>query len=120
MPILTVEHVTDQPLASDAARRIANAVAEVLEADVARVWVRLRHLPRMAYAENDIDVAPAPFFVEMLVRAWPSEEVRATQSTAVCTAIARTLDVKVERVHLLWAPPAAGRVAFGGELVRTS
>ena len=122
MPILEVEVVVEagEQLADDLAGRLADAAARVMGSDSGHTWVRLRSLPETHYAENEGGPPDGvrPVFITILKRHLPEPDV----TTEECRALTQTLSVILERpaenVHLLYLPGGAGRVAFGGRLVR--
>ena len=118
MPILDVELTGETPADSAGlARRIADAAGDVFGTPPSRTWVKLRSLH--AYAENGAG-PPAgvqPVFVSVLLARPPEGEERAAQVEALTRALAEACARPVENVHVLYAPAAAGRVAFGGRLL---
>lgn len=121
MPILDIEPVIDAhaPIDPTLAQRIADAAALVFGSAPGRVWVRLRPLPMAQYAENGAAVAgdEGPVFVSVLHAHPPEGAARAHEAAALTRAIAGVLGRRPERVHVQYAPAAAGRQAFGGRLV---
>ncbi|CAG0949424.1 hypothetical protein BURK2_00102 [Burkholderiales bacterium] len=121
MPIVDVEVVVSPPglLPADLAERLADALGEVFGAEPGHVWLRLRVLPQARYAENATMVGGAelPVFVDLLLADPPSGDARARQAAAVAVAVAQTCGRAAERVHIVYAPAAAGRIAFGGVLL---
>jgi phenylpyruvate tautomerase PptA (4-oxalocrotonate tautomerase family) len=121
MPIVDVELVCasgrEAPTVSAAA--IASALGAVFGSPPGRTWVRIRFLPSTAYAENDCEVSPEqlPAFVTVLQAHWPVGEALAGQVHQVTQVVASCLSLPPERVHVQYAPEAAGRQAFGGNLV---
>jgi len=120
MPILDIEVVADgdAALIDDVAQRLADAAGEVLGTPAGRTWVRLRTLPRTSYAENG--GAPdelRPVFVSLLKARRPPPDQIGDEARRLCSAIADVLRRPVENVHVLYQADAAGRIAFGGELV---
>lgn len=121
MPIIDIEFVSDRTSAAalPTASALADAIGRVFGSQPGRTWVRLRMLDAACYAENDVSLSPLapPVFVTVLHAHPPTgaaliEEVQAlTQAIATCSARAP------ERVHVQYAPAAAGRQAFGGSLV---
>lgn len=111
MPVLdiTVVGAPDDPAL---ASRLAGAAVRVLRAE--RTRVRLHRLARSDYAESGTD-APAPVFVSLLLADAPPE--RAALARELAAAIAEVVDRPSASVHVLFEPPGAGRVAFGGVLV---
>lgn len=121
MPIVDVRPVvTDaHELPAGAAQILADAIAQALGAKTGRVWVRLSELPRDKYAENGGAVADndLPVFVSVLLADWPRDDDKVQQAGELAAAVAASLGRHVERVHIEYAPPGRGRVAFGGNLV---
>ena len=121
MPILDVEPVQAAHAAIDPAlaRRLADAAAVVLGEAPGRVWVRLRPLPAVQYAENGVAVAAdeAPVFVTVLHARPPEGDARVQEAAALTRAIAAVFGRADARVHVLYAAAGAGRQAFGGRLV---
>ncbi len=119
MPILQVEVVLAEgdELRSDWARALADAAGEALGAEPGTCWVRLRGLAREHYAENG--GAPTdllPVFVDVLLADLPAAKERGPLVERLTAALAAALDRPAGSVHVLLAPPAAGRIAFGGRL----
>jgi hypothetical protein len=81
--------------------------------------VRLRSLPRDAYAENGAGPPEGvhPVFVSVLLADLPEGEELRLQVHRLTLAIAKTCGRPPENVHLFYEPRASGRVAFGGKLV---
>ena len=119
MPILTIDAVLDpkQPLPAGVASRIADAAAEVLGTASASTWVLIRPIPAANYAENGVDQAPAPLLVSLRQRQPPEAEQRAQQVLDLTRALARACEREMNQIHILYELPAAGRQAFGGQLV---
>ena len=122
MPVVTVELVadSDRPLERNLAQALADAVGRVLNSPSGHSWVRLRMLPRDAYAENDalVDEAELPVFVALLDRQPPVGAELQSEVAALTHAIAQVVGRPANCVHVEFAPAAVGRVAFGGRLVQ--
>lgn len=122
MPILDVEPVVgeDHTLDPSLAQRLADAAAVVFGSAPGRVWVRLRPLPAAQYAENASVAAGAdadlPVFVTVLHAHPPAGDARANEAALLTAAVAQAIGRAAERVHVQYAPPGAGRQAFGGRL----
>lgn len=117
MPIVDIEIVGNLPAAEVAtlAPVLADTIGATLAAPPGRTWVRMRLLAPDAYAENG--GAPGgdlPVFVTITRRELPAE--LAAEATAVCAVVAAATGRARDRVHVEYAPPAAGRIAFGGVL----
>jgi phenylpyruvate tautomerase PptA (4-oxalocrotonate tautomerase family) len=121
MPIVTIEQVADDAVVpGDLARRLADAIGEALGATPGRTWVRLRPIPRGHYAESGTSAedTPRPIFVTVLRRAAPPAERLEAEAAALAHAVAQAMGRSADCVHVEFAPAAAGRLAFGGKLVR--
>ena len=122
MPIIDIELVCESKaeFATASARALADAIGQVLGSEPGHTWVRLRFLASAAYAENQaaVEGADLPAFVTVLHAHPPIGEALATEALALTLAVAQCLARAPERVHVQYAPAAAGRQAFGGTLVR--
>ena len=120
MPILEVELVEDPaaPPRGDLARRIADAAGAVFGSDPGTTWVKLGVIPAGRYAENGAESASAgqPVFVKVLKWKPPEGPELEREIAALSAAIAEACERPLDRVHVLYQPPGAGRVAFGGRL----
>ena len=122
MPIVDIELVlADGAPAPDAVltQALADAAGSALGSPPGRTWVRLHALAASHYAENGaaIDAEGLPVFATVLHAKPPEGAARATEVTQLTQALAQVLGRAPERVHLQYAPAAAGRQAFGGRLV---
>jgi enamine deaminase RidA (YjgF/YER057c/UK114 family) len=93
--------------------RIADAAGEVLGTDPSFTWVCIHRVSE--YAENRTAEPPSPVIVRVLLRALPDD--REPLARALGAAIGKEVGRSHEDVHVIFEPPAAGRIAFGGELV---
>lgn len=120
MPIVDVQVVTAKgTLVPDGtAQRLADTLASVFASPPGRVWVRLALLPEGSYAENGEATSVLPVFLRILHADLPPADVMSTQSRAIAHAVAACLNRPSEWVHVEYAPPGRGRVAFGGELLQ--
>ncbi len=123
MPILDVEIVgpLDGAIEDGLAARLADAAAAVLDPDRPQgTWVRLHYLPIERYAENAGGPLEGtlPVFVSVLKAAPPQGDALDREVRALTEAVAEACDRQAEHVHVLYETPAAGRIAFGGELRR--
>ncbi len=119
MPIADVTLIGANEVPDDGlAQRLADALSAALGAPRGTTWVRLHRVDARDYAEDG--GAPAgvlPVFVDLLRRGWPAAvEERRESMRAVAEAVARVCGRPAAQVHVLAEAPAAGRVAFGGEL----
>jgi phenylpyruvate tautomerase PptA (4-oxalocrotonate tautomerase family) len=121
MPILDVEIVQPDatPLDRDLPARLADAAAAVFSSAPMQTWVRLRLLPATQYAENAGGPPPGtwPVFVTVLKARLPAPDAMRDEIRRLTQQIAHVCQRPAEQVHVLYAPPAAGRAAFGGTLV---
>ncbi|HEY5552111.1 MAG TPA: hypothetical protein VIK52_09490 [Opitutaceae bacterium] len=121
MPILDIEMVVvpGEVLDPGISRAIAEAAATVFSTPAGTTWVKFHTLPAVDYAENGIEPAeaPAPVFVRVLKRDLPESGALRAEAAKLAAAIASVCKRPVENVHILYEPPGAGRVAFGGRLV---
>ncbi|MBL8362519.1 MAG: hypothetical protein JNN18_18680 [Rubrivivax sp.] len=121
MPIVDVlvvhRGLDDESLPS--APALADALGNVFGAAPGHVWVRLAGLARERYAENGVAAGdtPAPVFVTVLHARPPEGAARAAEALAVASAVARACGRAVDQVHVEYAAPGRGRIAFGGRLL---
>ena len=122
MPIVDIELVgeSEAESAGVSARALADAIGHALGSDPGHTWVRLRFLASTAYAENQatLEGADLPVFVTVQHAHPPLGEALVSEAMALTLAVAKCLARAPERVHVQYAPAAAGRQAFGGTLVR--
>jgi phenylpyruvate tautomerase PptA (4-oxalocrotonate tautomerase family) len=122
MPIVTVHIVanTERPLDHNLAQALADAVGRALESPPGQTWVRLRSLSRDEYAENEsvVDASELPVFVSILERQPPTGAKLQAEVNALTRAVAHVVGRPATRVHIEYAPAAAGRISFGGKLVQ--
>ena len=122
MPIIDVEMVLEDAAAappSTLARALADAIGRTLGSAPGCTWVRLRSLPAAHYAENDalLGADEWPVFVTVLHAHPPTGDALAAEAAALTAVTARTIGCPPARVHVQYAPPGAGRQAFGGHFV---
>ena len=122
MPLVDVRFVqghTSLP-ATACAQQLADAIGRVLSPDPGRTWVRLQAIDASQYAENGVTLGERelPVFVSLLLAHPPQGAELSRQALAVAGAVANCFARELERVHVEYAPAAAGRMAFGGVVVR--
>ena len=121
MPIVDIELVreSEAEFTGVSATQLADALGAVLGTPPGRAWVRLRYLSSRQYADNDSTLAGAelPAFVTVLHTHALDAETLAGEARLVTQVVARSLARAPQRVHVQYAPPGAGRLAFGGEWV---
>ena len=125
MPIIDVELVCQSAAEINAvsARALADALGEALGSVAGRTWVRVRWLDSQAYAENKVSVvgtvaADLPVFVTVLLSHPPALPDLVVEVKAITAVVAACVGRSPDRVHVQYAPAAAGRQAFGGTLVQ--
>jgi phenylpyruvate tautomerase PptA (4-oxalocrotonate tautomerase family) len=122
MPILDIELIasdTTEGLPANLIQSLADAAAQVFEVGPGRVWVKLRMLPSSHYAENgELPEGMQPVFVTVLKSRVPEGNALEDEVTRLTKTIARVLNHPKNNVHIFYEPDGAGRVAFGGKLVK--
>jgi phenylpyruvate tautomerase PptA (4-oxalocrotonate tautomerase family) len=119
MPILDVEIVGPMlaHVRRDLAQRIADAAGRALESGPQQTWVKVHFLDEERYAENGGPPDEAlPVFVNIVSAQLATDAALAAQVSLLTTAIAQACHRPAESVHLVFEPPAAGRISFGGRL----
>ena len=118
MPVVDVELVCESEveLGTVSARAIADAVGGVFPA--ARPHVGATALLTAALREGDVAVSnmELPVFVTVLHARPPAAAALVAEIAALTTTVARIIGRPAERVHVQYAPAAAGRQAAGGHL----
>ena len=120
MPILTVEIVHDSGATptQDLAQRLADRAGEALGAALGTTWVLVNPVPSTRYAESGGGGGEyRPVFVRVLRRAQPDEADWSDEVSAHTGAVAEVCGRARDQVHVIYEPPALGRVAFGGVMV---
>lgn len=121
MPILEVEIVTrpGEELSPSLAASLADEVAAIFGSPPGGTWVRLRRLSQSDYAENSGGPPEgiSPVFVTVLQAHPPSIPDRSSEAERLAAAIATVCNRPTANVHVLYLPPAVGRMAFGGNLI---
>ena len=122
MPILDVEFVlpAGQAIPPGIAGTIADAAAAVFQTPQGQTWVRFHELSQERYSENGggPESGEQPVFVHVLKAAVLKGPELEKEALALAAAVARACNRPVENVHVLYEPPAAGRIAFGGRFLR--
>lgn len=120
MPIVDVRVVVAEnaPLSERIAQHLADAFAHELDAPVGHVWVRVEEIAQRHYAESGVSLSSAelPVFVSVLLYDGLTDDARSVHARRLAVATSDVLGRPVERVHIEYAAPARGRVAFGGRL----
>ena len=123
MPIIDIEIVADAPGGDPVPRATLQALtdelAAILGSGPSGTWVKIRSLPRNSYAENggEVPASVRPTFVSVLLARLPAAEELRRYAERIASAVSTVLGRPREGVHVLFEPPAAGRIAFGGKLL---
>jgi phenylpyruvate tautomerase PptA (4-oxalocrotonate tautomerase family) len=120
VPIVDVVIVSDDASWPGLAQTLADGIGDALGAPIGTTWVRLRALDRNRYAESggaDADADAGPVFVEIISRRAPDGPQLSNAVVDIVRAVARATGLPAERVHVIFEPDGAGRIAFGGRLV---
>lgn len=121
MPLVEAEIVLrpGETLTSNLAGRLADACAEAMGEPPGRTWVRVRGLSPDAYAEDHGGPPEGvhPVFLTVVKARPPVAEELQREVAGLTQAIAEVCGRPPENVHILYEPKAAGRIAFGGEVV---
>ena len=121
MPIVDVLVVckTPEQVHSVSAQALADSLGQVFESAPGHTWVRTQIAAATGYAENGVRLADSelPAFVTVTHSHLPESEALAIEARAVTAAVAKGIGRTNELVHVQYAPPGAGRQAFGGKLV---
>lgn len=114
MPILEIELV-----ASDLVPGLPAGLTQVFGAARGTVWVKLWLIPPEHYAEDHgKPEGDYPVFVTVLKSRVPEGKALEDEISRLTQAIAIILNRPETNVHIFYQPDGAGRVAFGGKLVR--
>ena len=121
MPIVDVTLVVEPnvDLAPDLAQLLADGIGRALKSPPGQTWVRLHVLAPDRYAENQStpQADDLPVFATVLQRQLSQASELEREISALTEAIAQTTARPPARVHVEFAPAAAGRLSFGGKLV---
>ena len=106
------------PHASDLLQVRPKHVGLVFQCDACKAPVFLRFAVRH-YAENQVAVETnvRPTFVTVLKARLPDTDALRAEAKQIAVTVGTALDRPHANVHVLYAPPAEGRLAFGGELL---
>jgi phenylpyruvate tautomerase PptA (4-oxalocrotonate tautomerase family) len=120
MPIIDIEAIGGEQHAvpNQVLRKTADALGDALGMAPGKVWLRLRVLPKEAYAESGTDAerTPEAVFVRVLRSRVPQGPDLEREIVAVTKVVANCLGKPEVNVHVEYAPPGLGRIAFGGRL----
>jgi phenylpyruvate tautomerase PptA (4-oxalocrotonate tautomerase family) len=122
MPILDIEIVASDStpgLPAGLTQALADEAAQAFGAPPGTVWVKLRVVPPEHYAEDHGRPAGVyPVFVTVLKSRVPEGSALEDEIARLTRVIASVLKCPETNVHIFYQPDGAGRVAFGGKLVR--
>lgn len=118
MPIVDIELVAGDPEEGRGQlQTLVDELGDLFGSEPGGTWVKLRSTDPAGYAENQVAAGTyRPTFVNIQRLQLPDEDERRREMAAVAEIVARTLNRRRENVHVLYAPPAEGRIGFGGEL----
>ena len=120
MPILDLQLIGPLPdeVRRDLAQRIADAAGRVFASRPQGTWVTLHFIPAECYSENEggPPAGARPVIVRVLQAEPPRGDALAQEVGHLTEAVARACARPVESVHIIYEPPAGGRIAFGGRL----
>ncbi|MDP6375663.1 MAG: tautomerase family protein [Pseudomonadales bacterium] len=123
MLIVRIQLVGDAgaPAPHDDLQPLADTRGVVLGSQPVGTWVTLDYLPRERYAANATRMTPdvRPVLVFVTLTALPEENDLSRLVAALTSTIADQLDRPKHNTHVWFEPPAAGRIAFGGNFVRS-
>jgi phenylpyruvate tautomerase PptA (4-oxalocrotonate tautomerase family) len=121
MPILDVEIILrpGEVLPETLADLLAPAAGQALGASAGRTWVKLRAIDHNHYAEDSAGArrGASPVFVHILKSDLPRNDEMRSEIRRLTEAVASLCDRPPENVHVIYAPTARGRIAFGGKIV---
>lgn len=122
VPILEFELVESEAspsLPAGLAQSLADAAAQVFGASQGTVWVKMRVIPSAQYAEDHGKPESVfPVFVTVLKSRVPEGSELEDEIVRLTQVIAFILNRPEANVHIFYQPDGAGRVAFGGNLMR--
>ena len=121
MPIVDVQLVVPgiECVPPSLAQAVADALGHLFASPAGHTWVRASALSASNYAENGsrVEQDGLPVFVTLLLAAPPEGDARVTQAALITTAVALAVGRDRSNIHLEYAAPGKGRIAFGGVLV---
>jgi phenylpyruvate tautomerase PptA (4-oxalocrotonate tautomerase family) len=122
MPILEIEIIasdSDPSLPAGLAQSLADEAARVFGGPRGTVWVKVQLIPFAHYAEDHGKPEGVyPVFVTVLKSRVPEGSALEAEIGQLVRGIAKILARPEENIHIFYQPDGAGRVAFGGRLVR--
>ncbi len=119
MPILKVDIVlrSGEMIQLQAARELADVAGELFGSQPGDTWVSIQAIPDGQYAENGTpDGTYFPVFVRVLRSRWPERFSMAAEAARIAQMAGEVFGRSSDNVHVIYEPPMAGRIAFGGRL----
>lgn len=118
MPIVDVEIVGQESADGDLAARLADMAGRVFGSPPASTWVRVRHLPKHCYAENNTETPEgwSSVFVTILKAQRPVGAALDAEIRELTDGVASVCGRPTECIHILYEPDAQNRISFGGHL----
>jgi phenylpyruvate tautomerase PptA (4-oxalocrotonate tautomerase family) len=120
MPLIEIEVIGPSRLATaKLTRQLAGALGETLGSPPASTWVRLRTLPASHYAESSTarPVGAKAIFVTITHRKLSARARLRREASEISRIVGKICHRSPEQVHVIYEPPGAGRIAFGGQLI---
>lgn len=129
MPIVSIELLQDsvgaERVPEATVRALADGLGALFGSKPAGTWVKISYLDRGSYAENHAQNAEEnglppdvrPVFIQVIKGELQPEAELRDEAKRVCELVAGLLQRPAENTHVIYEPPAAGRIAFGGKLV---
>lgn len=120
MPVIDVCLVVDERrgIPPKVTQLVADQLGSALGVPQGHLWVRLQIIPSEHYAENDasLESDELPVFVRVLHSRPPTGNELTREAALVSRTVGCAIGRDPSRVHVEYAPPGAGRMAFGGQL----
>ncbi|MFZ9683577.1 MAG: tautomerase family protein [Cephaloticoccus sp.] len=120
MPLIEIEIIgPSRSVPAPLTRQLADALGEALGTSPASTWVRLRTLPASRYAENGTarPLGRKAIFVTITHRQLPTRAQLKREASEVSRIVSTLCNRPADLVHIIYQPPGAGRIAFGGRLI---
>lgn len=122
MPIITIQLVVprkDLELSPQVVQDLADGLGGLFDCSPGSLWLRVSYLSRDQYAENQTALSDRlqPSFIEVQLADEPTEEMRSQLAQQVALLASSITERALENTHVIFAPAARGRIAFGGRLL---
>jgi hypothetical protein len=124
MPIVSIEIAVAEheiELPHNKVKEIANHLGVLFESEKGGTWVKVTYLPWKQYAENSANFheSAKPAIVEILKKTLPDPNEMAAEAKQVAKIVGAIISRPEENIHIIFLPESLGRVAFGGNLIRS-